>query len=477
MSTLYYFFFFVVAISILIVVHELGHFTAARLCGVKVLRFSLGFGKPLLACRFGADRTEWVLCPIPLGGYVKMLNEREAPVAVAELPRAFNTQSVLKRAIIVAAGPISNLLLAVVLYFGLACHGSRDFPATLGEVAPGTPAALAGLRAGDTVLSLDGLKIQGWTELRWQVVQHGLGDEGVNLTVDRDGAVISNLVLSVKGLKLEDKGQDPVRQLGLTLPSLSLPPIIDEVLPGRPALAAGFRKGDVVRKVDGKDIATWKEFTDQILDSGGRQLVVEVERAGVPVLISVTPKPAQPAQPGMVKRLVAQLFGAPKASVPPLLPRYQIGAAPLPPTEEFMLAHTTPIQYGIFDGAGYAARQTVDMAVFDLRAFWHILTGSLSWKNVSGPIAIADVAGQSAEAGPEAFLAMLAALSVSLGVLNLLPIPILDGGHLLYYVSECIRGRSLSEQAEMLGEKIGLAILVLLMSLAFFNDLNRVFFG
>jgi regulator of sigma E protease len=477
MSALHYLFFFLLAIAVLIVVHEFGHFSAARLCGIKVLRFSLGFGPKVLSRQANAESTEWVLAAIPLGGYVKMLDEREGPVDASELHAAFNTQPVWKRAIVVSAGPVSNLILAAVIYFVLACVGSRDLPSVLGEIPANSPAAAAGLLPGDQIVRFAETSVRGWGELRWQIIQHALGNQIVRVDVLRHGQTIRDLSLKMDGLSIEEKGPDPSRQLGLNPKLLAQRPVIGDVLPDWPAAQAGFKKGDLVRRVDSLRVDTWADFVATIVKAPGRTLHVSIDRRGVEIDLVVTPKAippqiqkeASPPSDRLSGRQMEQNIVKPSATG-------RIGAGALFDEEAFA-RQTILIRYGILDGVGHALRQTAGMAVFDLRAFWHIVTGSLSWKNVSGPISIADVAGQSARAGLEAYLSMIAALSVSLGVLNLLPIPILDGGHLLYYVSECIRGKAVSERMEELGQKIGLAILVLLMSLAFFNDLNRVFFG
>jgi regulator of sigma E protease len=480
MSTLHYVFFFLLAICILIVIHELGHFWAARLCGVKVLRFSLGFGKPLLCGRFGKDKTEWVLAGIPLGGYVKMLDSREGEVDPAEASREFTGQPIYKRFIIVAAGPVANLILAALLYWGLALGGSRDLPAVLGEVPAASAAAHAGLRAGDRIVGFDGLPIQGWTELRWQLVQQALGSGEVSVTVERGGVQISDLKLSINNVVVDEKGPDPARQLGFQMPDMVFPPILGELSPGMPAERAGFKSGDLIRTIDGRPVASWKAFVGEISQAPGRELTVQLERAGQLLTLRVTPELTQAGMPSsgnQFQKWVRKVTGVSPQASPAALPKLgRVGA--LPHFDDKALeARLVPIHYGLVDGAAHAVRQTVEMAAFDLHAFWNIIRGSLSWRNVSGPISIADVAGQSAEMGVAAYLTMLAALSVSLGVLNLLPVPILDGGHLLYYVFECVRGKAVSERVELFGQRVGLTILVLLMSLAFFNDLNRVLFG
>ncbi|MBS1208036.1 MAG: Membrane-associated zinc metalloprotease [Proteobacteria bacterium] len=452
-SSLHYLFFFLLAIGILIVVHEWGHYAAARLCGVKVLRFSLGFGPQLFVRAYGPDRTEWALAAVPLGGYVKMLDEREAPVAELERHRAFNTQPLSRRAFIVAAGPLANLLLAILIYWGMACVGTRDLPATLGKVVTGSLAAQAGLVEGDQVTRVAGIDVHGLSDFKWQIINHAFDTLPVAMDVLRGNAEVTDLSLAMTGVIIDEKAPDPLLQLGINLPPARIAPVMGRPLPESPAAAAGFRDGDIIRKVGTEPISYWNEFVAIVASSPGRALQVQIEREGRLLTLVVTPE----VLPGPVVR-------------------GRIGA-PVRPDEDFVARNTIEVRYGLVEGGVHAVRQTVSTARFYLQALWQIVKGRISWRNVSGPISIADAAGQSAKAGVQVYLGLIAALSVSLGVLNLLPIPILDGGHILYYVLERIRGRPLSERVEELSQRAGLAILVLLMSLAFFNDLNRVFFG
>ncbi|GAB2904801.1 RIP metalloprotease RseP [Uliginosibacterium flavum] len=453
MNSAHYIFFFLLAIGILIVVHELGHYAAARLCGVKVLRFSLGFGPQILMRRVGSDQTEWSLAAVPLGGYVKMLDEREGSVNVGERHRAFNTQSLGRRSFIVAAGPLANLLLAILIYWGMACAGTRDFPAVLGPVASGSSAAQAGLVEGDRVTRFAGVEIRGWSDLKWLVVQHALDAERVKLEVQREGIGLASFDLAMQGVLIDEKAPDALKQLGVSLPAILTVPVLGRPLADSPADLAGFAEGDRVRKVDGFELGSAAEFVKIIAASPGRTLSVQVERAGKLLTLEVRPE---------------------SVADKPLQGRIGI---PVGMDRDAVAKSIITVRYGVLEGGVHAVSQTFSTAGFYLQAIWHIVKGNISWRNVSGPIAIADAAGQSAKAGVDAYLGLIAALSVSLGVLNLLPIPILDGGHLLYYAIERIRGRALSEGAEELSQRIGLVMLVLLMSLAFFNDFHRVFFG
>lgn len=453
MSMLHYILSFLLAIALLVAVHEYGHYLAARLCGIKVLRFSLGFGPQLFSCRFGKDRTEFSVAAIPLGGYVRMLDEREAAVDAQELHRAFNTQSLGKRCCVVVAGPLANLFLAILLYWGLACAGSRDFPARLGAVPAGSPAAAAGLQEGDLIRAFSGREVQGWTDLRWQVVRHALGEEAVTVDVQSGEAEIRQLALPLAGLQIDEKAPDPLLQIGFVLPPARISPVLSKPLDGSPAEVSGMKEGDRILSVDGKPVEIWADFVRIVSASPGRELDVAVDREGERLDLFVTPE---------------RVDGNPK--------RGRVGVA-VKVDPDALKEDTIVVRHGLFEGLAYAAEQTWSTSVFSLKVMWNIVTGKLSVRNISGPVTIADYAGQSASAGLESYLKFLAMVSISLGVLNLLPVPVLDGGHLLYYAIEYIRGRPMSEAGEVFGQRLGMVFLALLMSLAFFNDINRILFG
>lgn len=453
MSMLHYVIYFLLAIVLLVAVHEAGHFLAARCCGIRVLRFSLGFGPQIFMRRFGADRTEFALAAIPLGGYVKMLDEREAPVPASERHLAFNTQSLAKRSMVVVAGPLANLLLAVLIYWGLACAGSRDLPARLGPVPAESPAAQAGLREGDVILGVAGREVKGWSDLRWQVVRNALGDPLVTVRAQRGNGEAIDLELPVGGLEIDEKAADPLQQLGFILPPARIPPVLSKPLAGSPAEKAGLREGDRIRSVDDRPVAIWADFVSVVAHSPGRALELVVERDGNPLRVTITPERVEGKKP-----------------------RGRVGVA-VKVDQDALERDTIIVRRGLLDGAGHALSQTWNTSIFSLRVMWNIVTGKLSVRNISGPVTIADYAGQSASAGLEPYLKFLAMVSISLGVLNLLPVPVLDGGHLLYHAIEYVRGRPMSEAWEALGQKVGMGMLALLMSLAFFNDLNRILFG
>jgi regulator of sigma E protease len=453
MGVLHYLLYFLLAIGILVAVHEYGHYLAARLCGVKVLRFSLGFGPVIWQRSLGRDATEWAISAIPLGGYVKMLDEREGPVAAHERARAFNTQKIWRRSVIVAAGPAANFLLAILFYWVLACIGTRDLPTSIEAPEAETPAASAGLRAGDRVHAVDGRVVKGWSELRWQVVSRAFGQDAILLDVEREGAVLHEVSLSLAQLRLDERADDPLRQLGLAVAGSRLAAVLDQPLPDGEAARAGLQRGDRVLAINGRSVADWRDFVSRIASAPGQALTLDVERASLRMAVTLTPR-AERGNPAVGR----------------------IGVGPLR-DEELFQRSIIQVSYGLLEGLGHGVLRTWEMSRFSLQGMWQMLSGRLSLRNVSGPVTIADYAGQSARAGWDSYVAFLAMVSVSLGVLNLLPVPILDGGHLLYHALEAVRGKALSERSEEFGQRLGLSLLAALMALAFFNDITRVFSG
>ncbi len=445
---------FLVALGVLIVVHEFGHYLAARLCNVKVLRFSVGFGKPLVTWRLGRDATEWVIAAIPFGGYVKMLDEREAPVGADDLPRAFNRQSVGRRFLIVVAGPVFNFLFAIAVYAGLYMHGLPEARPVLAEPAAGTAAREAGLRAGDTVRAVDSEAITTWQELRWRVIQAALQREALRVEVAAASGKISVHTLDLRGFRSEEIESDALERIGLRLYRPPLDPVLGRVVAGGAADRAGLAVGDRVLQAEGRDLATWEELVRMVRERPERALKLKVDRGGVVRMVEVAPDAVSEG---------GQRIG-------------RIGAAPLiPPSQtDRILVH---VSYGLGESLARAAAKTWDISIFSLKMLGRMLLGEVSWKHLSGPVTIADYAGQSAQMGWVSYATFLALISISLGVLNLLPIPLLDGGHLMYYLLEVIKGSPVSERAMELGQRVGLALLLVLMAFAFYNDLNRLFSG
>jgi regulator of sigma E protease len=445
---------FIVALGVLIVVHEYGHYLVARLCNVKVLRFSVGFGRPLALWRRGADRTEWVIAAIPFGGYVKMLDEREGPVAPQEAHRAFNRQSVGRRFLIVVAGPMFNFLFAILVYAGLFMYGLPEARPVVGEPPAGSVAAAAGLRAGDTVRAVEGEPIETWQELRWRVLQAALQQQPLRLEAVGERGHLRELTLDLRGYPTDEVESDALERVGLRLYRPKLDPLIGQVVDGSAAERAGLAAGDRVVSIDGRPIDSWEALVAAIRARPGQALSLLVERNGATRAVEVVP----------------EAVGSGEARVG------RIGAAPQMPREhaEKILIR---VQYGPLESLGRAVAKTWDISVFSLKMLGRMILGQVSWKHLSGPVTIADFAGQSAQMGWISYVTFLALISISLGVLNLLPIPLLDGGHLMFYAVEVVKGAPVSERAMELGQRIGLALLLVVMAFAFYNDLNRLLTG
>jgi regulator of sigma E protease len=442
---------FAVTLGVLVVIHELGHYAVARLAGVKVLRFSVGFGRIVWSRRYGRDRTEWALSAIPLGGYVKMVDEREGAVPAEDLPRAFNRQGVGKRIAIVAAGPLANLLLAILLFAGTFMAGIPGQRAVVATPPPQTAAAQAGLRAGDVIRAVDGKAIESWQELRWRLI-HAQGAQSVALAVARDGdrgdPVIRQLPIGALGGA--DWEQNPMAMLGLKQDLGQ--PMVDQVLPGKPAERGGLRAGDRIVSIDGVAVRSPSDVAALTNERPGQPMVFRYARGGAEADATLTPE--------------ATDSNGRRIGVVGLRLRVD-------PTVAGALAVT--VRYGLFDALAQGAQKTFELSVFTLKMLGRILVGEASIRNISGPLTMADFAGQSAQAGALVFVSYLALISISLGVLNLLPVPLLDGGHLLYYLAELIKGSPVSDRAFEVGQRIGMAVLAMLMVLALVNDVSRLF--
>jgi regulator of sigma E protease len=453
---------FAVAIGVLVVVHEYGHYSVARLCGVKVLRFSIGFGKPLVQWVSKKTGTEWTIAALPLGGYVKMLDEREegATISPEELPHAFNQQSVAKRFAIVVAGPVANFLLAIVLFAVVFASGVTEPAAMLAAPAANTPAARAGFDGGETVVSIrdqDGSEtesVRSWSDLRWKLLGAAFDHRRVVLGAN-DARGTFDFALDLRGFSDRDVDDDFMTRLGFEPGGGTL--TVAGVEPGSAAQNAGLAAGDTVRAVDGKPVGSATAFIAYVKAHAGKSITLQIEHGA---------QGTQGTQTGARRDL----------SIVPVLTHDdatgqnigRIGAA---------LATQVPsvdVRYGPVESVRLGAHRTWDIALYSLRMFGRMITGEASLKNLSGPVTIADYAGKSARLGPSAFLSFLALVSISLGVLNLLPIPVLDGGHLLYYLVEAVTGKAVSDRWQLVLQRAGLVCIVALSAIALFNDLARL---
>ncbi|PLV17663.1 RIP metalloprotease RseP [Pseudomonas guariconensis] len=450
MTALYMIIGTLVALGVLVTFHEFGHFWVARRCGVKVLRFSVGFGTPLVRWH---DRhgTEFVVAAIPLGGYVKMLDEREGEVPPALLGQSFNRKPVGQRIAIVAAGPIANFLLAILFFWVVALLGTQQVRPVIGAVESGSLAASAGLVAGQEVVSIDGKPTNGWSAVNLQLVRR-LGETGtLRVGVRDEGATLErqheiNLDHWLKGVD----EPDPIQSLGLRPWRPAIPPVLAEIDPKGPAAAAGLKAGDTLLALDGVALADWQQVVDSVRAGPEAKVQLRVERDGAQLEVPVT----------LARRGEGQASGG------------YLGAGVK--GVEWPAEMLREVSFGPLEAVGESLSRTWSMSVLTLESLKKMLFGELSVKNLSGPITIAKVAGASAQSGVGDFLNFLAYLSISLGVLNLLPIPVLDGGHLLFYLIELARGRPLSDRVQGWGVQIGISLVIGVMLLALINDLGRL---
>ncbi|HEX4872696.1 MAG TPA: RIP metalloprotease RseP [Nevskiaceae bacterium] len=437
---------FVVAISVLVCFHEFGHYWVARRMGVKVLRFALGWGRPFRSFHT-RDGVEWALAPLPIGGYVKMLDEREGPVAPELVSQAFNRQSVAARMAIVAGGPAANFLLAIALYWLIFVVGVQGLRPLIAAPAAGTLAAEAGLQAGDEVLSLDGEAVATWSTLRADLIDLALDREPVRLAIRAAGGGEREVVLDFATVSADPEAL--FSRLGLDPYEPPIPPVLAEVVPGQPAALAGFQPGDRLLSRDGEAIRSWQDWAGWLRAHPGAVVQVELERAGQRLQREFIIGRTEDGRSG--------LFGA----------RVEVPA-------QLWQDLTAEQRLNGLAAVPAALEQTWQMTQLTLRMLWRMVLGEVSVRNVSGPIQIAQVAGDTAQVGIVSFLGFMAVVSISIGVLNLLPVPLLDGGQLLMLAGEGIKGRPLSEQVQVASQYVGLAFIGMLMMLAFYNDIMRL---
>lgn len=455
-QTLLAFFF---ALSVLIVFHELGHYWMARLCNVKVLRFSLGMGKILYSRKYGPDQTEWALSALPLGGYVKLLDARAddlSQLSSEDRKREFTSQNVWRRIAIVAAGPLANFVLAIVVLTGLYVYGMPEPIAKLREVPTNTVAYEAGLRGGETIVDVDGTPVQNWQQVRWkmteslmearQAVSIGVASSAADDGNDKILVPEKTVVMPMNQVTIDDVDKDFIGKLGL---GVKRPPaIIGKTLDGGVAAQAGLKEGDRVVKIDGEPVLDSLALVNVIRASPGKPLVLDILRNNEPLSMTLTPS---------AKTEKEQLIGKMDANIS-VMPDMMI------------LSYSVPV--ALMEGIA----KTWETSYMTVKMIGRMIVGDVSLKNITGPIAIADYAGQTARAGLIRYLHFIVFISISIGVMNLLPIPVLDGGLLLYYAVEVVTGGSISDRIAGIGYKIGVGILGLLLLVAVFNDVIRIFF-
>ena len=437
-------------LGILVTIHEFGHFWVARRCGIRVLRFSVGFG-PVLWRKTDAQGTEYTLCAVPLGGYVRMLDEREGDVAQAQIDQAFNRKSVWARIAVVSAGPIANFLLAILVFWFLFFRGETGLVPVIAAVALDTPAHYAGLEPGQEIISVDGHLTPTVAALGFQLLEH-LGESGlIQIGIkypDSDVVYFSEAPLN--RWLIDEEQPDPVAGLGITIDMPKVLPLVESTVDAGPASAAGFVAGDLILRADGTSMPLWSDWVTYVRARPGTVIDVLIARAGVERMISVTPEPRQ--SDGETIGSVGMMVTVPQF-----------------PPERIRVFDRGPI-----DALGAAVMRTGNLIGFTFDSMAKMVQGLISAKNLSGPITIAQVAASSAASGVSSWLSFLALLSISLGALNLLPIPVLDGGHLVYYVIEALTGRAVPEKVKMFGYQIGMMLILSIMVFALYNDFSRL---
>ncbi len=439
--------YFLIALSLLIVIHEYGHFWVARRCGVKVLRFSVGFGKPLWS-RHGRDGTEYVLAPIPLGGYVKMLDEREGNVPENELGQAFNRQSLPKRMAIVVAGPAANLAFAVMAYWFLFVVGIPGIKPIVAEVAPQSIVAQAGMVSGDEILQIDGRDTPTWNSAFKALLRHAEQGDQAQLTV-ASGGTQQTYGVTIPQLAIDEAGR-LFSELGMTPLRPDIAPVLGQIVPDSPAAEAGLQEGDRLLTANGKELNNWNDWVELIQQNADETIPITIRRGDSVQPLSLSPEAGEDG-------------------------KGRIGAGVDTDFSRLPAELQSELRYDPVTALKEAVVQTWLFTSSTLSSLWGMLTGDVSTDNLGGPISIAQIAGSSAEQGLISFVSFLAMISITLGILNLLPIPMLDGGHLLMFIIEAVRGKPLPDEVQIRGQQIGLFLLLMLMFLAFFNDLSRLF--
>jgi len=449
--------FFIIALGVLVTFHEFGHFWVALKLGVKVQRFSVGFGKAFYTYKRKVgkyqDEVEFSLAAIPLGGYVKMLDERVEDVSEDEKARAFNTQSLAVRSAIVFAGPLANFLLAIVLYWFVFVMGTSAFQPILAEPPADSIAAASGFKAEDLVKQVNDKDIMTMTAFRLALMDAAISDAQIKVSVTDKNNTETIRYVRVGDKKILDVEGDPVEKMGFNLWLPVIPPAIGQTVAGGVAEKAGILANDLIVAVNDKPVSSWTETVSLISASPAKKMRLTVRRDGAEKIFEMLPA-ARKNPEGVDEGF--------------------IGVYLLRPESVLNKLYTTE-QYSAFPAIAEAIEKTWSMSALTLKVLTRMLIGEAALENISGPLTIAKFAGETAGIGLVEFLSFLAVISVSLGVLNLLPVPVLDGGHLLFYLFEFIKGKPLSEKAQQYGQQVGMMLLLMLMSVAIFNDIQRLF--
>lgn len=456
---------FIFTIGLVVTIHEYGHYQVAKWCGVKVLKFSIGFGKPLFTKKIGQDQTEFILAAIPLGGFVKMLDEREIeqnsdatqsqPVFTeVDLKRAFNRQPVFKRMAIVLAGPFANLLLAIVLYWLLFMTGVVGMKPIVGPVIEHSPAASASIALGEMIQKINGKEVSTWQDVRWLLLKESLKKNSVEIQGISSNQQIHLHQLDLSNINFDDVNIDILDKLGLTIYQPNIPARIGEIIKNSPAALAGLKMDDLVLAVNENKVGAWEDFVREVRLHPDSLLDVLVQRGSEEVLLKVRPESV--IENGKAMGRIGAAFSIEQSGV-----------------NQYMV--TT--HYSVGEALNKAVDKTWDTTAFSLKMLGNMFIGQVSWRGMSGPVTIATYAGQSANMGVKVFIGFVALISISIGVLNLLPIPVLDGGHFMYYMVEFLTGKPVSEEAMIIGQKIGFSLLGFMIILALYNDINRLISG
>jgi regulator of sigma E protease len=454
MNIIWYLLWFVVAVSLLVTVHEFGHFWVARRLGFKVLRFSIGFGRPLWRISAGPDQTEYVIAAIPLGGYVKLLDEREGPVPAHELARSFTRRPPWQRIVVLLAGPGFNILFAILVLWGMFwANGETEIRPLVGDVVKGSVAEHAGLRTGDEITAINGKAVAGQRDVVFGLLDSMSGQGEAQLAVHAQSGSTRTATLTVGNSAERRRLTEPAelfKGLGFEFWEPTVPAVLGRVIPDGPAARAGLKSGDEITAIDGEPVRNFRDVIARIAGRPGATVTVRYTRGG-----------AQAETRILVagERVDGRLVG-----------RIRVTTASAVKLPDFLLRHTDLAPLAALERA---AGEAQSMTALQARLFWRMLIGQVSLKNLSGPLSIAEYAGESAQAGVAPFLGFLVLISLSLGFLNLLPVPILDGGQIVFQLVEWLKGTPLSERTQVLGQQVGIALLVLLMGVALFNDITR----